>query len=159
MGTNHSTHKKIVSETRPQIYKGYDTIARRSRCLTTPKTQPTGRGDTYVTVVRHTKSKWHFCRGGWCSEISPEAQLRRNVAHLTRPAFTYATYHIALKQTPRISTRDNIIHTCSCSLEELDSFRTAVPFWGQPTQIRSSSSPKRDCGTIKRSENATPTVG
>ena len=25
-------------------------------------------------------------------------------------------------------------------------FRTAVPFWGQTTQILSSLSPKRDCG-------------
>ena len=28
----------------------------------------------------------------------------------------------------------------------LERFRTAVPFWGQTTQIRGSLSPKRDCG-------------
>ena len=28
----------------------------------------------------------------------------------------------------------------------LNPFRTAVPFWGQTTQISSSLSPKRDCG-------------
>ena len=33
----------------------------------------------------------------------------------------------------------------------LDLFRTAVPFWGQSTQISSSQSPKRDCGTRKGS--------
>ena len=29
----------------------------------------------------------------------------------------------------------------------LNPFRTAVPFWGQTTQISSSSCPKRDCGS------------
>ena len=28
-------------------------------------------------------------------------------------------------------------------------FRTAVPFWGQPTQMMSSLSPNRDCGTVR----------
>ena len=30
---------------------------------------------------------------------------------------------------------------------KLNPFRTAVPFWGQTTQISSSFSPKRDCGS------------
>ena len=34
------------------------------------------------------------------------------------------------------------IHPCS---SPLTTFRTAVPFWGQTTQISSSLSPKRDC--------------
>ena len=34
--------------------------------------------------------------------------------------------------------------TCVCPC--INPVRTAVPFWGQTTQILSSSSPKRDCG-------------
>ena len=34
------------------------------------------------------------------------------------------------------------------SVEELNPFRTTVPYWGQTPQISSSLSPKRDCGSI-----------
>ena len=34
-----------------------------------------------------------------------------------------------------------------CSVEEVNPFRTAVPFWGQTSQISSIFVPKRDCGS------------
>ena len=49
----------------------------------------------------------------------------------------------------RVTARDqhaSAKHT-SKTRSRLDPFRTAVPFWGQTTQISSSLSPKRGCGS------------
>ena len=37
----------------------------------------------------------------------------------------------------------------STSIQQLNPFRTAVPFWGQNTQILNKLSPQRDCGPKK----------
>ena len=37
--------------------------------------------------------------------------------------------------------------TAVVQFSSLDPFGTAVPFWGQTTQISSSLSPQRDCGS------------
>ena len=36
---------------------------------------------------------------------------------------------------------------CAIGAFCVNPFRTAVPFWGQPSQILSTLSPKRDCGS------------
>ena len=40
-----------------------------------------------------------------------------------------------------------VLFVVCCPALQLNPFRTAVPFWGQTSQISSSFVPKRDCGS------------
>ena len=53
-----------------------------------------------------------------------------------------------LKQTTHVGTNEH----------RLNPFRTAVPFWVQTTQIRSSLSPKRDCGSERVNRQTCPGI-
>ena len=113
---------------------------------------------------RHTYTQW---RGGdnhcvRCKNTSErEAALGNHVPHTTK---TLPQYH------PRVSSLSlslerraipgivllfipipysRLCASCTLGGENMvciNPFRTAVPFWGQTTQIPSKLSPKRDCG-------------
>ena len=52
------------------------------------------------------------------------------------------TLHSGIWYTPDVDNRT----ARGCAININRAFRTAVPFWGQVTQIPSNLSPKRDCG-------------
>ena len=65
---------------------------------------------------------------------------------MARPHFkTFYSTHF--DENRHYSTIDMIHVRYKTFFEFLNPFRTAVPLWGQTTQILSSLSPKRDCGS------------
>ena len=51
------------------------------------------------------------------------------------------------RRTPRGTFARHVYIATEQSPHRMNPFRTAVPFWGQTTQISSSLSPKQDCGS------------
>ena len=73
---------------------------------------------------------------------------------------TYGTIYLALLlywyclwftespgMTLMLQSASNTALDSYCSVAPVNSFRTAVPFWGQTSQISSGLSPIRDCGS------------
>ena len=58
-----------------------------------------------------------------------------------RSSQLYPPWHV------HIFAYDHLVPRTAAS--NINPFRTAVPFWGQTSQIPSSLSPKRDCGAIR----------